>query len=92
VYRYARGDEFVVILPNSDRAEAGQFAEKMRTGLADEVFDVDGSPERITVSIGVATWPDHGSGYQGVLEAANAAKNEAKRTRNAVVMAVKKSM
>jgi hypothetical protein len=42
---------------------------------------------RVTVSVGVAVWPDNGKTYGEVLGAANRAEVEAKKTRNTVRVA-----
>lgn len=81
------GDEFVVILPNLEPREADTFAGKVRAMFESHPFEVDGQPETVTVSIGVALWPDHGATYPEVLESANRAEAEAKKARNAVRMA-----
>lgn len=88
-YRYG-GEEFLVILPNHDANEAQAIAEKIRVSFEERQFEVDGTPERVTVSIGVATFPEHGDSYKAVLEAANEAEREAKRTRNIVKLALAK--
>lgn len=78
------GDEFIVILPNHDTSEAMAFAGKLRSSFEEHVFDVQGSSERLTVSIGVGLWPEHGSTYEEILEKANTAENVAKASRNTV--------
>lgn len=85
-YRYG-GEEFLVILPNHDASEAEVMAEKIRFVFEKHQFAIDGKTERVTVSIGVATWPTHGETYKQVLEVANKAEQEAKRTRNSVRVA-----
>lgn len=85
-YRYG-GEEFLLILPNLDGREAEAFAEKVRETFEQSRFEVDGGVEQVTVSIGVAIWPRNGEAYQQVLEAANAAEREAKKTRNTVKVA-----
>jgi diguanylate cyclase (GGDEF)-like protein len=82
-YRHG-GEECLLIMPNMDVREAGVFAERVRRAFEQHLFEVEGMPQPITVSVGVAVWPDHGKTYQEMLEAANRAELEAKRTRNAV--------
>lgn len=86
-YRHG-GEEFVVILPNYDLNETNEFAEKLRIAFEDKKFIVDNSEQKITVSIGVALWPQHGNNFPEVLAAANKAENQAKKSgRNKVIVA-----
>ncbi len=85
-YRHG-GDEFVLITPNLEEDEAKGFAEKVRRSFEDQDFAVDGETVVVTVSVGVAVWPVHGSTYREILEAANRAQVDAKETRNTVVVA-----
>ncbi len=80
------GDEFVLILPNHDRAEAVAFAEKVRALVASRKFQVGEQAESLTISGGVALWPEHGSTYDDVLAKANLAKREAKEKRNTIIL------
>jgi len=81
------GEEFVVILPNHDRQEARTFGEKLRVCFAQTSFDVDETTLQLTVSVGIAVWPEHGSSYDEVLEKANDAEAQAKRSKNTCVLA-----
>jgi diguanylate cyclase (GGDEF)-like protein len=48
------GDEFVVLLPETGEAQAGDVIERVRLGLAAEPVDLGGHPVAITISAGVA--------------------------------------
>jgi hypothetical protein len=85
-YRYG-GDEYLVILPNIDTSEAFTFAEKIRVTYENHNFTIDGDRIPVTVSIGLAVWPSHGSTYSAVLESANGAEAQAKLRKNCVVVA-----
>lgn len=80
------GEEFLIILPNHDLNESTAFAEKLRSAFETTTFIVREETERMTISIGVALWPQHGHNYQDVLEKANQGKAEAKKTRNTVAI------
>jgi len=80
------GDEFVLILPNLDETEANTFAEKIRAHIASHQFQVRGQTETLTISGGLALWPEHGATYDVVLEKANQAKQIAKQTRNTILL------
>ncbi len=59
VGRYG-GEEFVAILPHTTHEEARQTAERVRVAVEGHVFRVADRDLRITVSIGVATFPASG--------------------------------
>lgn len=81
------GEEFLVILPNHDRTEAAAFAEKLRSAFESATFMVRDRIEHLTVSIGVALWPQHGQSYDEVLKRANQAEADAKHTKNICIIA-----
>jgi two-component system cell cycle response regulator len=49
------GEEFAVVLAESDLASARAFAERVRERVAGTPFEADGASIRVTVSVGVAT-------------------------------------
>jgi diguanylate cyclase (GGDEF)-like protein len=51
------GEEFAVLLPQTDAAQAGKLAERIRMAVAGTRFDAFGHEVRLTVSSGLATWP-----------------------------------
>ncbi len=86
IARYG-GEEFAVLLPETTKSEAMQVAERMR--IAVETRINDGStpwPSKVTVSIGVGTYPEDGTSGEQVLVAADQAMYVAKRQgRNRVI-------
>jgi len=75
------GDEFCILLPETDLAGARPIAERLRLALARLVVDVEGSPLRTTVSIGIASYPEHDTGdVKGLLLRADQALYQAKRS------------
>ena len=46
------GDEFVVLLPDTTRADANAVAQKLRNAVPEAVREVDGKPIRLGLSIG----------------------------------------
>lgn len=81
------GDEFIIILPNVDASEAMQFAEKLRHVFENQKFVIDQQTVPITLSIGVALWPNHGASYVQVTQKANEAEHESKAKRNCAMLA-----
>lgn len=68
------GDEFVVVLPGADTAEAVEKALRVRSAISDAVYLVsEGLAVKLQVSIGIATFPDHSSDLSGLLAAADKA-------------------
>jgi len=88
VFRYG-GDEFVAVLSNCDLPTAKRVAERIRKSVEQHTFlESDQKKLKITVSIGVALFPDHADSVKAVIEAADHAMYSAKRTtRNSVFIA-----
>jgi diguanylate cyclase (GGDEF)-like protein/PAS domain S-box-containing protein len=85
------GEEFVVILPTADLEAALARAESLRSKMRDLTILHQGKPMgMITISVGVAAFPEHGTSPKELMAAADAALYEAKhRGRDQVVAAAK---
>ncbi|MEM9356324.1 MAG: diguanylate cyclase [Pseudomonadota bacterium] len=83
------GEEFVVILPNATPEQAEIRAEKVRAVIeAMQVRYLENNLPRVSVSIGVAAFPQHGRDPTAVLRSADEALYGAKDVgRNCVVVA-----
>lgn len=53
------GDEFCLLLPETDLAGAEHIAERVRTAVATLVVEAEGLVIRTTMSIGLAAYPNH---------------------------------
>lgn len=80
VVRYG-GDEFVVLLPGTDREGACRVGEKLRRDINFEQLTEKDDENRITVtfSMGVAVFPEDGQTLEELLHAADEALYAAKR-------------
>lgn len=67
------GEEFVVLLPDTGLAGAGQFAERLRCSIEQLNIDYDGLMLNCTVSIGVACIQEDMPGYGMLIEEADRA-------------------
>jgi len=82
------GEEFLVLLPNTDREEARMVAERIRHAVRAARAPVPGDPLRVTVSLGVSVYGAETTHAQALVAAADAALYRAKRGgRNRVCVA-----
>ncbi|MBN9585953.1 MAG: PleD family two-component system response regulator [Afipia sp. 62-7] len=84
------GEEFVVVMPETDLHVAGMVAERLRRSIAGEPFAVEKGAKRIdvTISIGISTLETKGEAIGDVLKRADQALYRAKNDgRNRVVAA-----
>jgi diguanylate cyclase (GGDEF)-like protein len=87
VIRYG-GDEFTMILPNTDSAGARDVAERVRKAIKEHVFlGREGKFIRVTASIGVATYPDDARTREELLDQADRAMYRGKEAARDVVYA-----
>ena len=83
------GEEFAVLLPETSKTEAVAVAERMRVAVEQQLnFETAKWGQTVTVSGGIATWPEDGKTAEEVLIAADQALYVAKRQgRNRVIQA-----
>ena len=88
VARYG-GDEFVLMLPETPAKRALQMAERVRQRIAGHRFKGGvGADIYLTASFGVASFPEHATQAEKLIELADAAMYEAKqRNKNNVRLA-----
>ena len=77
VARYG-GEEFVVVLPETASEGASAVAARIVDAVRKEPFRAGGHTRTVTVSVGVASFPDHGRTASELMRAADAALYAAK--------------
>lgn len=75
------GEEFVVLLPDTNARGCLLVAERIRQAVAHTAVPSGGDKPfpPVTVSLGIAVYPDHGQSLEEVLQAADKALYESKR-------------
>ncbi|HWW62272.1 MAG TPA: GGDEF domain-containing protein, partial [Thermoanaerobaculia bacterium] len=83
------GDEFCIILPQTDEEQALAVANRVRRAISSSPLHIDQNVEvSITASFGIATYPTHGVTKEGLIREADAAMYRVKSTtKNAVGVA-----
>lgn len=89
VARYG-GEEFSVILPETDGEGAALVAERIRKRIGENIFKAYDEKLNMTVSIGLAVYPDDASAPNDLVEKADKALYSAKRSGKNVVCGNKK--
>jgi len=74
------GDEFLVLLPETDAAGAYVVAEKLRHDIAAFSIQISDRTVRTSVSVGLVAYPEDGTTVDALMASADAALYEAKRT------------
>lgn len=84
------GDEFCVILPQTDQEQAIAVANRISRAIAATPLHIDVTIEvTVTASFGIATYPTHAMSKEGLIRQADAAMYRVKSTtKNAVGVAV----
>src|SRR5713101_2569880 len=78
LFRYG-GDEFCVVLPETDPRGARELAERLRVSLGSKTFLVhDTQGMALTASFGVASYPDHARTSLGLIKCADKAMQKVK--------------
>ena len=88
------GEEFVAILPGTAKLEAIKLAERLRETIERDTAAAlsNGMPKKVTVSIGVATYPEDADDKDKLIFCADGALYEAKRSGKNRVRAYRKTV
>lgn len=81
------GEEFTILLSNSDQEGARQLAERIRASMAARTIHCDGQELRLTVSAGVAQWSGDESPDRVLLRSDQALYAAKEQGRNRVALA-----
>jgi diguanylate cyclase (GGDEF)-like protein len=79
----AGGDEFAIFLPEATPEVAATVAQRIRNHVYRSLFPVGERLQRMTVSVGTATWPRDGSHAEDVLAAAALRSRQDRELRQA---------
>ncbi len=72
------GDEFAILMPHSDLPSAESAAARILGTIRERTFRLEEQPVRITASIGIALYPEHGHSADKLLGHADLAMYRAK--------------
>ena len=81
------GEEFIVLMPNSDGASATAAAERIREAFSARPLDLRGQPRKVTLSIGVAVLAPADRLFSQLLQRGDRAMYAAKHAGRDLVMA-----
>ena len=73
------GDEFTILLPETNRRGAIETAERIRKSIETSQFDIRGTTLSATVSLGLASYPEDGGNVDIIVDKADRALYRAKR-------------
>ena len=74
------GEEFICLLSETDMSGAQTTADKILRAIRATPFgEKSGAPLRLTVSIGIASYPEHGDSFGSLVDAADKALYRAKQ-------------
>ncbi|HBD7062429.1 TPA: diguanylate cyclase [Legionella pneumophila] len=86
------GEEFLLVLPYCNLDNAKQIAETIRNEVIKMPINIKNSVFNITISLGISSYPNHGSTMQELIEAADKALYTAKKQgKNRVIIFSDKS-
>ena len=83
------GEEFVVILPQTPQVEASRIGERIREQVEHTIMETEASGKlKITVSVGVTSFPENGKSHEEIVSVADQALYRAKGSGKNLVCSV----
>ena len=73
------GDEFVVVLPETNGSGGFELSERIRAAIAASRLDMPGKTISTTISVGISSYPDDGGSVMALMEKADKAMYRAKQ-------------
>ncbi|HJW08290.1 MAG TPA: GGDEF domain-containing protein [Holophagaceae bacterium] len=87
LYRYG-GDEFCILMPRTHAVGAAKLGERLLAVLQEAPLLIDGEWVPVSLSVGIAAFPEHAAGAEALLATSDKALMEAKRAgKHRVVVA-----
>jgi diguanylate cyclase (GGDEF)-like protein len=81
------GEEFAIVMPETRLANASEICQRLRTAVETASFQGQRGSAYLTISLGIASYPEHGQSPEALMQAADEALYEAKDAgRNRVVV------
>jgi diguanylate cyclase (GGDEF)-like protein len=81
------GDEFIMLFPECNIEDSLKRAGEIKEIFKEKTFNFSGKSINMTLSIGLACYPDHGVSAEELIHAADHAMYRAKATRNLIMVA-----
>jgi diguanylate cyclase (GGDEF)-like protein len=78
LYRYG-GDEFCILMPRTYATGAAKLGERLLAVLQEAPLLIDGEWVPVSLSVGIAAFPEHAAGAEALVAASDRALMEAKR-------------
>ncbi len=82
------GEEFVVILPQTPQMEASRIGERIREQVEETIMNTAAGRLKITVSVGVTSFPENGKSHEEIVAVADQALYRAKGSGKNLVCSV----
>jgi diguanylate cyclase (GGDEF)-like protein/PAS domain S-box-containing protein len=79
VIRYG-GEEFTIVLPDTDNKGTLRFGQRLLDAMGKHVFDPEGKKVRLKISMGIASYPEDGGDVDAIINSADTALLNAKET------------